>query len=112
MKKWWETFQIISFLFLCSMLIITGCGQFTNNSTNSNLPEAEWETGHGELNHVKGTDSNVNDQYFIPPDNLLLFNENLIEKTEYANPTGKWFMSNDGGIFGYGLTSGTKQAGD
>ncbi|MDQ0253454.1 hypothetical protein J2S74_000826 [Evansella vedderi] len=42
---------------------------------------------------------------------LSPYNEELWEKTKYDGPTGKWFLHDGSGHFGYGLTSGTMKPG-
>lgn len=95
------------FTFVCIFLI--GCGKGTGQSLGD---ENEWEPGQGDIpNHV-GSEQ-LMDQAFSEKIANNLFNYSSLYDTEdYQSQTGKWFLINGSGVFGYGITGGTKKAGD
>lgn len=89
---------------MIGLLSMSGC--MTEKNTQSD--ENNWEQGHEELPAAIGTTDNT----FIPLESMKFFPDNFADKTEYAEPSGKWLLHNGDGSLGYGMTSGTKQASD
>jgi hypothetical protein len=102
---------------------LVSCGQDTANIQGADSPsnsnqqthlddEATWAKGHGELPSKIGdglTDTLAVDATFT---DLFDIKEEVWQQTEYDLPTGVWFSQEENSpIRGYGLTSGTQQAG-
>lgn len=98
-------------LLLLAFFLLTGCGQ-TIKGENILSAESKWEVGQGKLNSTVGSKPNKVDQIPIYPDMLLFGDESIIDESEYSKPTGKWFLYNGEGKFGYGLTEGTMKPGE
>lgn len=82
------------------MFVLFGCGGWFG------LNE-DWVEGKGELPASIG-DVSVDHSTELPINQDRM----LWEQTTYAAPSGKWFLYNGEGKLGYGITSGTKKAGD
>lgn len=116
MKNQHFTFQKVPIknliLYIIGLIVLAGCGQSQVSSLPSDsLPESEWKIGQGDLLDQTGH-IHKSDQTPTIPDTHLFSMKEIFEKTEYNRPTGSWLLHNGNGKFGYGLTSGTKQAGD
>lgn len=96
-KKHARKMQIIIFIIVCFFLLLAGCG---------------WKNGHGNLSHQIGSLDSVNEAFYAPSYAYLTDSQDFIAKTEYDMPSGQWFMHNGEGRFGYGLSSGTMEAGE
>lgn len=83
---------------LCFFILLVGCG----------MNEANWENGQGELSEQIGRSDPVNDEVSAPAYSSFVDSEKFIEKTDYNSSTGTWF---GGGKLGYGIPSGTMEAG-
>lgn len=117
MKKQWKFIKDIFkkhylYVLLLVLVLLSGCGQTIFGSPNANDDQLErnWPTGHGELHSIIGTEDERNPSIEIYPDIPLFMDEEFIDHTEYAQPTGKWFFHKDQGQFGYGISAGTKKA--
>lgn len=120
---------IITLPILCICLFLLGCGtkgngvdrEHRNDAENTSASdranghgednESNWVNGHGELSNKIGDPEAVDPNLVIPPQSDFLNVKDVFENTEYNEPTGKWFMHNGKGMFGYGLSSGTKEVG-
>lgn len=89
----------IMLLIITSLLLFAGCADFLKSETH-------WENGEGELSEQIGSPDSMKDQVSAPPYNYFINPNNYIDKTEYNNSNGQWSE------LGYGLTSGTKKAGE
>lgn len=92
---------------LILFVFLAACGQATDTNSSN---EAEWRTGQGELaDRIGNRDQPVKG---IPTQQSIYHdNEEIWDKTEYEAPSGKWFLHEGEGVFGYGLTTGTQKAG-
>lgn len=95
-------------LLLCSFLLITGCEKINGGVLDN---EADWENGQGQLADQIGNPNNMSKAVSPPPYHYFLDYIEVIDITEYHMPTSKWFIHDDEGKFGYGLPSGTMEAG-
>jgi hypothetical protein len=103
-KAWgiarWLVFGILAIAF-------GGCG--TGAGFGS---ERDWEPGRGALPERVGTAQagDVPTSVSAEARHDGLHNE-LWRRLGYGEMTGRWFLHNGAGVFGYGLTSGTQRAG-
>lgn len=110
-------YRIMIFCFISVLFVLVGCGQTINtggdgDSANSSS-QSNWELGEGELPNQIGEQFEANDMLTdFPSDGLFDSSVRLAEKTGDNPPTGKWFIHEGEGEFGYGLTSGTAKPGD
>ncbi|SDY24650.1 hypothetical protein SAMN05421736_101765 [Evansella caseinilytica] len=98
-------------------LLAAGCGQGSGSgSSDSSLDEGTGGDGEAVRGELPDTTVSPEDLNGLITDELSLLpygiSEEIWGKAEYQEPTGKWFMHNGAGVFGYGLTSGTQKAGD
>lgn len=101
--------QVVMLLIFIFILLLTGCGKI-NEGTFGN--EADWEDGQGKLPEQIGSTDHMNEKGSQVLQHYFEDYVDIIEQTEYNMPTGKWFIHDDEGEFGYGIPSGTMESGE
>ncbi|MDG5789846.1 hypothetical protein QA612_20525 [Evansella sp. AB-P1] len=86
--------------------LIIGCGHGTDGN-NGSIDEGRSSFS----NNTDSKDEPVTDLPYVMTELEDMSTGDLWEQTEYASKTGRWFFHNGEGLLGYGVTSGTKQAG-
>lgn len=94
---------------LSILLLITGCVEKNGEELGA---ESSWEVGQSELSAKIGNLNRTSGEILPPPYHYFDDYIEIMEKTEYDMPTKKWFIHDDEGEFGYGISSGTMKAGD
>ena len=105
--RFFQSIQLVLFIIL--IFILSSCESHEEQS-QAITPADKWEVGHGELQSYIGDPHYSGESIDVPFDYLHLHKE-IIHQTEYDMSTGKWFLVDGQGKFGYGLTAGTQQAG-
>lgn len=91
-------------MYLLLLLLLVACGQA--DSSQGGDDHQNWQEGKGELPSRVGEAQE--DDKFQHLDFKHAFQDQayLAEMTNFNTPTGKWFMLDGEGEFGYGLTTG------
>lgn len=98
-----------------SLLLAAGCSTVDHQSRTHPHPslltdEHNWTIGHGELSSFIG-DPEAERTLDIA-EWAFLEGRDLAEQLGHEPFTGRWFLHNGAGKFGYGISSGTKNIGD
>src|SRR5690625_608611 len=98
------------FSFILLIVLTSSCGFKKEPSPQSMPSQQEWEEGHGILSNHVGNPTTSYEPIELPTD-MISHTNNIEQHTDYAVPSGKWFLNNGQGKFGYGITGGTREAG-
>lgn len=93
-------FLVFMFVSILSILFLSSCGLGENEGSSNSVRGDDWA-------NIPIQDSGSISHEVVPDESNDLWN-----KTEYDAPTGKWFLHNGAGVFGYGFPSGTYRPGD
>ncbi|WP_017470515.1 immunoglobulin-like domain-containing protein [Amphibacillus jilinensis] len=89
-------------LYLLFLLLLVACGQ-ADSSQGDHL---NWQDGQGELPSRVGEEQEEGKFQHLDFKQAFQDQAYLAEMTPFNAPTGKWFMLDGEGEFGYGLTTG------
>lgn len=110
MKSKNKFFRFTFYLALISLLLLGGCGLGANEQGENARSGNGGENTEEPLPNDSSTD--VTDSGSVVDLDEYDDEHALWKKTEYDAPTGKWFLHNGSGHFGYGMPHGTFRAGD
>lgn len=105
LKERIKMFWLLIIISVISFFFLVGCG-LGGDAENG---QVRGNDGNGQDSSNNAVNDNGTVSHIVDLENRT---DNLWDKTEYGEPTGKWFMHNGAGVFGYGMPFGTFRPGD